>query len=244
MGQLLLAVRANNSRSAERAMMNQCRIVLAIFCLVSSSPLPQDPNDEVEVISGPVSTNEGGYDGFGGFGGFGGFRPRVRVFVIPTKDTDYNYGDGGSGDVGGFLGILKSILGISPFQTDTASAEGVGNRSCLLCDLLQDTFTNVRDHIDDVKNRENEVDFVESEDGFDINNSTHTQKVLEDGTVLHINKTTISDTDEDGNTFFFHKSVIHNVGGSNHEDDEEGEFDNVDDTEEIENGIDDGLTGV
>merc|ERR1712215_485392 len=212
--------------------------VVTYFYLVSTSPLPQDPNDEVEVISGPVSTNEGG------FGGFGGFRPRVRVFVIPTRDTDYNYGDGGSGDVGGFLGILKSILGTSPIQTDTASAEDVGNRSCLLCDLLQNTFTDVQDHIDDVKNRENEVDLVESEDGFDINNSTHTQKVLEDGTVLHINKTTISDTDEDGNTFFFHKSVIHNVGRSNQEDDEEEEFDNVDDTEEIETGIDDGLTVV
>merc|ERR1712236_189491 len=244
MGQLLLAVRTNNTKSSQKAMINQCGIVVAIFCLVSSTPLPQDPNDEVEVISGPVSTNEGGYDGFGGFGGFGGFRPRVRVFVIPARDTDYDSEDGGYGDFGGFLGILKSILGTRPTQTDTASGESVANRSCLLCDLLQDTFTNVQDHIDDVRNRENEVDFVEGEVGFEINNSTHTKQVLEDGTVLHINKTTISDTDEDGNTFFFHKSVIHNVGGSDKKDDGEEEYENIDDTEEIETGIDDGLTDL
>merc|ERR1711936_260015 len=227
------------SRHQHQGMMNsQCVIVVALFSLVCSSPLPQDPNDEVEVISGPVSTNEGGYDWFGGFGGF---HPRVRVFVIPVRDTNYDYQESGTGDIGGFLGILKSILGARPSQTDLESTEGVESRPCILCDLLQDSFTDVQDHIDDVKNRENEVDFVGGEDGFDTNNSNHTQKVLEDGTILHINKTTISNTDEDGNTFFFHKSIIHNVGGADQEDNAEVEFDNIDDTEELETGIDDGL---
>ena len=35
---------------------------------------------------------------------------------------------------------------------------------------------------------------------------------MDDGTIVHINKTTISDTDEDGNSFFFHRAVIHNIG--------------------------------
>jgi len=83
---------------------------LAILGLVYGTPLPQDPNDEVEVISGPVSTNEGDYD-YNGFGGFGGFSPRVRVYVIPVEQTDYDYSDSSTRDIGGFLGILKSILG-------------------------------------------------------------------------------------------------------------------------------------
>ena len=37
-------------------------------------------------------------------------------------------------------------------------------------------------------------------------------KVLDDGSVVHINKTTIADTDENGNSFFFHRAVIHNIG--------------------------------
>ena len=69
-----------------------------------------DPNDEVEVISGPVSTNEGDFD-FNGFGGFGGSGPRIRVFVVPVENTDYDYEQRGHGNIGGFLSILKSILG-------------------------------------------------------------------------------------------------------------------------------------
>ena len=63
-----------------------------------------DPNDEVELINGgPVSTNDGDYD----YSGFGGFVPRVRVFLIPVQESQ---NDSSTGDVGGFLGILKSIF--------------------------------------------------------------------------------------------------------------------------------------
>merc|ERR1712088_271284 len=83
-------------------------------------------------------------------------------------------------------------------------------------ELLEGHLKGVREHIDDVRDRENEIggDYdlgSDSDDGFDVNNSTHTTKVLDDGSVVHINKTTISDTDEDGNSFFFHKSVIHTI---------------------------------
>merc|ERR1711892_442259 len=93
-------------------MMKHFLVAHAFLVLVSGTPLPQDPNDEVEVISGPVSSNEGDYD-YNGFGGFGDFIPRVRVFVIPVQESDYDYADSstGTGDIGGFLGILKSILG-------------------------------------------------------------------------------------------------------------------------------------
>merc|ERR1712130_561211 len=131
-------------------------------------------------------------------------------------------------------------------------------------------FQGVKEHIDDVRDRENEIggDYYfgsDSDDGFDVNNSTHTTKVLEDGSVVHINKTTISDTDEDGNSFFFHKSVIHTVNEGEESDGKEGEDEevltgipeyvvdeysetpeNVDDGEDVEEeeksgGVDDGL---
>merc|ERR1712083_139595 len=52
-----------------------------------------------------------------------------------------------------------------------------------------------------------------------MGNSTHTTKVLDDGSVVHIHKTSISDTDEDGNSFFLHKSVIHTISDGNGEED-------------------------
>ena len=52
------------------------------------------------------------------------------------------------------------------------------NKSCFLCDLLDDTISDVQGHFDDVRDRENEVDFIEGENGFGINNSTHTKKVI------------------------------------------------------------------
>ena len=44
-----------------------------------------------------------------------------------------------------------------------------------------------------------------------------TFKVLDDGSVVHINKTTIADTDDNGNSFFFHRAVIHNIGNPDSE---------------------------
>merc|ERR1712168_1132218 len=198
-------------------------VVPSLLCLITSSPLPQDPNDEVELISGgPVSTNDGDYD----YSGFGGFVPRVRVFLIPVQESE---NDSSIGDVGGFLGILKSIFAAGPSPTLTETAAVDENKSCFLCELLDDTLSEVQGHIDDVRDRENELG---------INNSTHTKKVLDDGTVLHINKTIIADTDEDGNSFFFHRSVIHNVG---EEDQLEGGEEEFETEAEADDGIDDGL---
>ena len=108
-------------------------------------------------------------------------------------------------------------------------------KPCFICSFFKDSFDDVQDHINTVKDRENEIDFDPNEDGLDINNSTHTRKVkrfikniyqkylskiaicrqvLEDGSVVHINKTVIADTDEDGNSFYFHRAVFHNIGNS------------------------------
>jgi len=47
---------------------------------------------------------------------------------------------------------------------------------------------------------------------FDLNNSTYEEKELEDGSIVRINRTVLSDSDDNGNQFFFHSSVIHNFG--------------------------------
>ena len=75
--------------------------------------------------------------------------------------------------------------------------------------------------------------------------------MLEDGSVLHINKTTIADTDLEGNTFFFHKSVVSTVReAAPEEDDAEEDFGTEEESEaeeeaEIEQlgeeGVDNGL---
>lgn len=193
-----------------------CLLILG-FC--AGAPQSQDPNDDVEVLSsGPVSTND--YDDYGGFGGFGGrfpgfigSRPRVRVLVVPVGDDSYNSNSFGLG------GIFRSLFGGSattPSVGSDASTDSVDydpdcGPICTLIDSILKTRRTPNLRPDD---RDNEISGVfgdypdSSEDGFDINNSTHTTKVLADGTVVNINKTVISDTDEDGNTFFF-QSVIH-----------------------------------
>merc|ERR1712037_939224 len=145
-------------------------------------------------------------------------------------------------------------------------AANCGVMCTFIKELLEGHLKDVREHIDDVRDRENEIggDYdlgSDSDEGFDANNSTHTTKVLNDGSVVHINKTTVSDTDEDGNSFFFHKSVIHTISDGNDEEDavieeESGtpevvEDEVVVDTENLEeeeksggvelDGVDDGL---
>merc|ERR1711992_183421 len=153
-------------------------------------------------------------------GGFGGFRPRVRVFVLPlagSEDTESVFPGQRPHSFGNVFNILRSILGNRPSlvpssEDDTAVTET--KRPCLLCSFFKDSFDDVQDHVNTVKDRENEIDFDPKEDGLDVNNSTHTRKVLEDGSVVHINKTVIADTDEAGNSFFFHRAVFHNIGNA------------------------------
>jgi len=203
---------------------------LIISTLAAPSPQEGDPNDDVEVlVNGPVSTNDPDYDYGGDYGGFfgSGFpslfgAPRVRVVVVPVDEVGLDGGVGGLGD------ILSSIFG--PTRDLAPPSEGSADDCGVMCtflkELLEGHLKGVREHIDDVRDRENEIggdyDFgSDSDEGFDVNNSTHTTKVLEDGSVVHINKTTISDTDEDGNSFFFHKSVIHTVSDGQTSNDEE-----------------------
>merc|ERR1712200_265120 len=58
----------------------------------------------------------------------------------------------------------------------------------------------------------------------DHHNSTFDEKVLPDGSVVRVNRTTIKDTDENGNSFFFSSSVHHVLQeGDGEEEEESGE---------------------
>merc|ERR1712212_718044 len=70
---------------------------------------------------------------------------------------------------------------------------------------------------------------------YDHHNSTFDEKVLSDGSVVRVNRTTIKDTDENGNSFFFSSSVHHVLqegDGEEEEGSEEGEIPAVTDVEE------------
>ena len=75
------------------------------------------------------------------------------------------------------------------------------------------------------------------------------RQVLEDGTVVHINKTVIADTDEDGNSFYFHRAVFHNIGNSevseendaNETEETTDEVSDLSNEDDPETGIDEGL---
>merc|ERR1712038_68011 len=255
MGQLVIG------RIAVKPLLATMRISIISLLFISqvfSSPLPQDPDDDAEVFGGPVRTNTD-YESDFIPGGFGGFRPRVRVVVLPigdSSDTDLGFSGQRPHSFGNVFNILRSILGSRPSLVPSAEDESAvpeDKKPCFICSFFKDSFDDVQDHINTVKDRENEIDFDPNEDGLDINNSTHTSKVLEDGSVVHINKTVIANTDENGNSFFFHKAVFHNIGTNDdvdddtnvEEDEEETAEEAVDlgneDDEDPEFGVDEGL---
>merc|ERR1712141_478236 len=247
----------------DAAYTTEMRIFLFSLFFISqvfTYPRPQDYEDDAEVFGGPVRTNTD-YDSDFIPGGFGGFRPRVRVFVLPLggiEDSGSDFPVQRPQSFGNVFNILRSILGnrpslVSSSEDDTDVTET--KRPCLLCSFFKDSFDDVQDHINTVKDRENEIDFDPQEDGLDINNSTHTRKVLEDGSVVHINKTVIADTDEDGNSFFFHRAVFHNIGNSEVSEENEANETEEETVEEVsdlsteeeepeddpETGVDEGL---
>merc|ERR1711931_479400 len=210
-------------------------------------------------FGGPVRTNTD-YDSDFLPGSFGGLLPKVRVFVVPVGPADYEDQEpafpGHGPSFGNVFNILRSVLNrgrptlSAPDQETDASGE---DKPCFLCSFFKHSFDDVEEHLNTVRDKQNEIDFDPKEDGLDINNSTHTSKVLEDGSVVHINKTVIADTDENGNSFFFHKAVFHNIGTNDdvdddtnvEEDEEETAEEAVDlgneDDEDPEFGVDEGL---
>jgi len=85
-----------------------------------------------------------------------------------------------------------------------------------LCTFLNDFDKRLKVLTDEVKTIHQVSNTKEDE--YDVNNSTYTEKVLPDGTLVRVNKTIIHDTSEDGSSFFFHQTSYHNFGGNSDQD--------------------------
>jgi len=128
------------------------------------------------------------YDYGGDYGGFfgSGFpnlfgAPRVRVVVVPVDEVGLDGGVGGLGDIlGSIFGPTRDLA--PPSEVEAGSANDCGVMCTFLKELLEGHLKGVREHIDDVRDRENEIggdyDFgSDSDEGFYVNNSTHSTKV-------------------------------------------------------------------
>jgi len=172
------------------------------------------------------SAGEGESGTFFPFGLLPGFDTEVGV---PEVDTDALFPKVDIGQGGG----------------DEESEDGVVqeescNLMCLLFKSLGNRVKHIEDEIKELqKNKENEVEGG----GESQPETTYEEKVLDDGTIVRINKTRYSDVSEDGSSYFgFHStSFVSNVNSNNEnkqdEDAEEssgGEGENADEVKIIE----------
>jgi len=176
--------------------------------------------------SGSAGEGEGESGTFFPFGLLPGFDTEVGV---PEVDTDalfpkVDIGQGGGDDE----------------SEDGVVQEESCNLMCLLFKSLGNRVKHIEDEIKELqKNKENEVEGG----GESQPETTYEEKVLDDGTIVRINKTRYSDVSEDGSSYFgFHStSFVSNVNSNNEnkqdEDAEEssgGEGENADEVKIIE----------
>merc|ERR1712123_444620 len=215
--------------------------ILAISTAVMGAPAPQDFPDASEVELVPVVNNEGvDYDGEepvvivvrpssflpnipGGFGGFPGFGE------LPRLPASF----GGFGDVAELPTInLSDIFGPTNEQPLLPANNGCG-LICKVFKTLEGQLGVMQGQIDGLKT---ELHNKEVADGtYDNHTTTFDEKVLADGSILRTNKTTIHDSDENGNGFFFQSSIHHVLQENDKETQKEGDIAEEAVTEKEEN---------
>jgi len=193
--------------------------LLATCALVLGAPAPQDTPDPSEVELVPVVDNEGvDYEGeepviivvrpssfipnlpeaFGGFGGFPGFGQLPRL-----PPSFGGFGD----DIPEVPTIsLSDIFGKTNEQPLLPANNGCG-LICKVFKTLEGQLGVMQGEIDGLKTELHNKE--EGQGNYDNHTVTFDEKVLPDGSILRTNKTTIHDTDENGNGFFFQSSVHH-----------------------------------
>ena len=60
---------------------------------------------------------------------------------------------------------------------DEAATSAEDSADCLLCSVWEESVASVEDHVAKARDSQNEVDIAETEEGLDVNNSTHTTQV-------------------------------------------------------------------
>merc|ERR1712198_662918 len=191
----------------------------AFFLAALAAPAPQDLPDPSEVEIIPAVENEGeepvvivvrpasflpdfgSINGFPGFGKLPNLPPNFGGFgadeEIPTLSLDEIFGEAGE----------QPLIPVN---------NGCG-LICKVFKTLEGQLGVMQDEIDGLKTELHNKEIKEGD--YDNHTVTYDEKVLPDGSVLRINKTTIHDTDDNGNGFFF-QSSIHHVLQENDDDDD------------------------
>merc|ERR1712112_8845 len=208
----------------------------SLFALAFAAPAPQeltvtvgDSSEEVEE-PGPVvvvvDSSDGGPLDFGGLGGFGDFG-RFPGFS-PQQFSGF----------GDFPSRLPSSFGFEEESTPEISIDlseifgrrpsGDGSR---VPGIINTIFDALGGHLGvqiGTDGGEGTVSLhgAEGDGEYDHQNSTFDEKVLPDGSVVRVNRTTIKDTDENGNSFFFSSSVHHVLQEGDAEEESEEEIPN------------------
>merc|ERR1719348_2678653 len=190
--------------------------ISSLFATALAAPTPQevtvtvaDPTEGVEepgLVLVVDSNGGGGPLGFGGFGDFGrfpGFHPQQFAgFVDFTSRLPSSFGF--EDDSTPEISIdLSDIFGRRPSE-DGGRVPGIINT---IFDALGGHL-GVQIGVDGGEGTVN-LHGGEGEGEYDHHNSTFDEKVLPDGSVVRVNRTTIKDTDANGNSFFFSSSVHH-----------------------------------
>jgi len=212
-------------------------LLSSLFALALAAPAPQEltvtVGDSSEGVEEPglvlvVDSSDGGPLDFGGLGGFGDFG-RFPGFN-PQQFSGF----------GDFPSRLPSSFGFDDESTPEISIDlsdifgrqpsGDGGRVPGIINTLFDALGGHLGVQIGTEGGEGTVTLHGAEGGpvgdgeYDHHNSTFDEKVLPDGSVVRVNRTTIKDTDENGNSFFFSSSVHHVLQeGDGEEEEKSGE---------------------
>merc|ERR1712226_1147872 len=155
-------------------------VLLTLFFVTFGATLPvDDPNDDVELV--PIENTNQGDPELSGVGGGGDFVP---VIVIRASNSPFGGSGGSFGGFGGGMGGVTSL-----FNNFFGSAAG-GSDSL---------FPDLKDFHDSLVPDIDPKDFLEEkeeEGGEREPETTYEEKVLEDGTVVKINRTRYSDVSD------------------------------------------------
>merc|ERR1719264_2122536 len=210
-------------------------LLSSLFALALAAPAPQeltvtvgDPSEGVEqpglVLVVDSSDGLGGLGGFGDFGRFPGFNPQQFSGFgdFPSRlPSSFGFDDESTPEISI---DLSGIFGQRP--------SGDGGRVPGIINTLFDALGGHLGVQIGTEGGEGTVTLHGTEGGpvgdgeYDHHNSTFDEKVLPDGSVVRVNRTTIKDTDENGNSFFFSSSV-HHVLQEGGEEEEEGSVEEI-----------------
>merc|ERR1719489_615650 len=224
----------------------------SLFALALAAPAPQEftvtvGDSSSEGVEEPglvivVDSTDGGPLDFGGLGGFGDFgrfpgfnHQQFSGFGdFPSRlPASFGFDDESTPEISI---DLSEIFGRRPSSGDGDRVPGIINT------LFDALGGHLGVQIDSEGGSEGTVTLHGGEGGpvgaseYDHHNSTFDEKLLPDGSVVRVNRTTIKDTDENGNSFFFSSSVHHvfQEGGDEEEEGSEEELPAVTDVEEEE----------